>query len=408
MPININLINLFYLGSACFSFLASLLLWKNSKNYNNLANKVLSLFFFSIGYSIFGYLLIVSGWIVYLPLLYKTPLPFSYIIYPSLYLYIQLIINNKTAINRKNWLHFIPFFFAIIDLLPFYFMPLKDKNSIISNLLHEFSNTYLVDSGFLPAWFHYVFKQIQSFIYLILIWKLLYVNKVFKKIIFKDLAITSQINHVKKWLIKISAWMTFSYVTFLIIMWLTILNPNYQITGIYAELASLVFAFSIFALCLHVFFHPNVLYGFIDFQMKEKRNKPISNEDSSSQDVLKSLYKIEEWDALEKTILQKEYFKKQGMSIERLSIELNISSRQLSFCINHYKKMKFQDYINSLRLQFVISEFQNGTIENNTIEAIGANAGFGSRSSFFSVFKKQMGCTPLEYIKAQTAIEISA
>ena len=63
--------------------------------------------------------------------------------------------------------------------------------------------------------------------------------------------------------------------------------------------------------------------------------------------------------------------------------------------------MKFQYYINSLRLQFVISEFENKTLKNNTIEAIGANAGFGSRSSFFSVFKKQMDCTPLEYIKSK-------
>ena len=402
MPINTNLINLFYLGSACFSFLASLLLWKNSKNYNNLANKVLSLFFFAIGYSIFGYLLIVSEWIVYVPLLYKTPLPFGYLIYPSLYLYIQLILTNKTSISRKNWLHFIPFFIAIIDLLPFYFMPLKDKNSIISNLLHEFSNTYLVDSGFLPAWTHYVFKQLQSFIYLLLIWKLLYKNKVFKKIISQDLAITSQINQVKNWLITISAWMTLSYITFLIFMGFTILNPNYQITGIFTELTSVVSSFSIFALCLHVFFHPNVLYGFIDFQMGEKLDKLNLKDIELGEVEIKPTISVEKWVFLEKLILEKEYFKKQGMSIERLSIELNISSRQLSFCVNYYKKMKFQDYINSLRLEFVILEFKNGTLENNTIEAIGSNAGFGSRSSFFSVFKKQMGCTPLEYIRAQS------
>jgi AraC-like DNA-binding protein len=402
MPINTNLINLFYLGSACFSFLASLLLWKNSKNYNNLANKVLSLFFFAIGYSIFGYLLIVSEWIVYVPLLYKTPLPFGYLIYPSLYLYIQLILTNKTSISRKNWLHFIPFFIAIIDLLPFYFMPLKDKNSILSNLLHEFSNTYLVDSGFLPAWTHYVFKQLQSFIYLLLIWKLLYKNKVFKKIISQDLAITSQINQVKNWLITISAWMTLSYITFLIFMGFTILNPNYQITGIFTELTSVVSSFSIFALCLHVFFHPNVLYGFINFEMGEKFTHLNLIDIELSEVEIKPTISVEKWVFLEKLILEKEYFKKQGMSIERLSIELNISSRQLSFCVNYYKKMKFQDYINSLRLEFVILEFKNGTLENNTIEAIGSNAGFGSRSSFFSVFKKQMGCTPLEYIRAQS------
>jgi AraC-like DNA-binding protein len=281
-------------------------------------------------------------------------------------------------------------------------MPLKDKNSILSNLLQDLSNTYLVDSGFLPAWTHYVFKQLQTFVYLIFIWKLLYRNKVFKKINFQDLAIASQINQVKNWLITISAWMTLSYVTFLIFMGFTILNPNYQITGIYSELASIVSSFSIFALCFHVFFHPNVLYGFIDFQIGENQNKLNLKNIELEEVVIKPTISSEKWAILEHLILEKEYFKKQEMSIERLSIELNISSRQLSFCVNYYQKMKFQDYINSLRLQFVISEFQNGTMKNNTIEAIGANAGFGSRSSFFSVFKKQMGCTPLEYIKGQT------
>lgn len=402
MPLNTNLINLFYLGSVCFSFLASILLWKNAKNYCKLANKVLSVFFLAIGYSIFGYLLIVSEWIVYLPLLYKTPLPFGYLIYPLLYLYVQIILTDKETITSKNWLHFVPFAIAIIDLMPFYLIPFKEKNQIISNLIHNFSNTYLVDSGFLPSWIHYVLKQVQSFVYIILLWILLHKYKVFNKTVTKEIPFSSQINQVKNWLITISAWMTFSYVTFITLLILTILSPGYQITGVYSEIASLVFAISIFALCFHVFFHPNILYGFVEYQLKELQINSKSNNLNLSEENTKPNFNEEKWGVIENSILENEYFKKQGMSLERLSLELNISSRQLSFGINFYKKMKFQDYINSLRLQYVVSEFQNGRIENNTLEAIGHNAGFGSRSAFFSVFKKHMDCTPLEYIKTQT------
>ena len=402
MPINTNLINLFYLGSICFSFLASILLWKNAKNYCKLANKVLSIFFFAIGYSIFGYLLIVSEWITYLPLLYKTPLPFSYLVYPLLYLYVQIILTDKTTITFKNWFHFVPFALAILDLMPFYLIPLKEKNQIVSNLIHHFSNTYLVDSGFLPSWIHYVLKQVQSFIYIILLWIMLYKYNVFNKIVSKETLFSNQINQVKNWLITISAWMTFSYITFVILLILTILNPDYQIAGIYSEIASLVFSISIFAMCFHVFFHPNILYGFVEYQLKELQINSKSTDLNFSEENTKPNFNEEKWGVIENSILENEYFKKQGMSLERLSLELNISSRQLSFGINFYKKMKFQDYINSLRLQYVISEFQNGKIENNTIEAIGINAGFGSRSAFFSVFKKHMDCTPLEFIKTKT------
>ncbi len=398
MPVSSNFINFFYLGSACFSFLSCILLWISAVKYNKLANKILSLFFFSIGFSILGYLLIVSEWILYLPILYKVPLPFSYLMYPLLYLYVTSVTTNSTVLTKKQWLHFIPFGIAIIDLLPFYFLPLDEKRTIVSAVIHNFSNTYLVDSGFLPPWFHYLLKQIQSFVYIIILWVVLLKNNILKKSIAPESPLSSQINEVKNWLIAISSWMSFSYIAFVTLMVFTLLNPGHQITGIYAEIASLIFAFSIFALCMHVFFHPNVLYGFVSVA-EEKTARKFNNTLESISKNNKLLLSTEEWALIEAEIITKEYYKKKGMSIDRLAIELNLSTRQLSFCINFYKKMKFQDYINAFRLGYVIREFENGSIKTNTIEAIGSNAGFGSRSAFFSIFKKQIGCTPLEFIR---------
>jgi AraC-like DNA-binding protein len=324
--------------------------------------------------------------------------------YPLLYLYVTSVTTNSTVLTKKQWLHFIPFGIAIIDLLPFYLLPLDEKRTIVSALIHNFSNTYLVDSGFLPPWFHYLIKQIQSFIYIIILWVVLLKNNIFKKSIDPESPLYSQINEVKNWLIAMSSWMSFSYIAFVTIMVFTLLNPDHQITGIYAEIASLIFAFSIFALCLHVFFHPNVLYGLVS-EAEEKTARKFNNTLESISKNNKLLLNTEEWALIEAEIITKEYYKKKGMSIDRLAIELNISSRQLSFCINYYKKMKFQDYINAFRLKYVISEFENDSVKTNTIEAIGSNAGFGSRSAFFSVFKKQIGCTPLEFIKQKNTEE---
>jgi AraC-like DNA-binding protein len=398
MLVSTNFINLFYLGSACFSFLACLLLWKNSIKLNSLANKVLALFFFSIGYSILGYLMIISGWIVYVPMMYKTPLPFSYLIYPLLFLYVQIILANKSSIHKYQLFHFLPFLLAIIDLFPFYLVSLEEKKTIVSNLVRHFSNSYLVDSGFLPPWMHYLLKQIQSFIYIILLWKMLLQYKIFIKLKVQEAFIASQLNEVKNWLIAISSWMTFSYLSFVTLMVLTFFNQGHQISGVYTEVASLIFAISIFALCAHVFFHPNVLYGFITFDY-ETKNKPTSNNSVQNPENNTLKLSTEQWLYIEDEIKNKKYYKKKGMSIDRLAIELEMSTRQLSFCINFYNKMKFQDYINSIRLEYVIQEFEKGALENNTIESIGIDAGFGSRSAFFSVFKKHKGCTPLVYIK---------
>lgn len=400
MPINFNLTNLFCLGSICFSFLASVILLKNFKTYNRIPSMLLSVFFFVLGYSVFDNLLIASKWIVYFPFLYKTPLPFSYLIYPLLYLYVNTILTNKEKISIKDGLHFVPFVIVILDLLPFYLLPSNTKNNIILNELNEFSNTYLFDSDFFLPWIHYLLKQVQSLIYIFLIWRLLLKNEILNRTTSKKTPSIINIGKEKNWLVTSCSLMTLSYFIFLILVTLKILSTSQRIPDVYPNTASLAYSFSIFALCFHLFFNPYILYGLTELQIKKKQNKQNINDDDLYEETVKPILEVEKWMFLERIILEKEYFKKHGMSLERLALELNISSRQLSFCINFYKKMKFQDYMNHLRINYIISEFHNGSIKTNTIEAIGTNAGFGSRSTFFSVFKKHMKCTPLEYIKS--------
>ena len=81
-----------------------------------------------------------------------------------------------------------------------------------------------------------------------------------------------------------------------------------------------------------------------------------------------------------------------------MAFHLKISSRELSFLINYNTKNNVKNYINTLRVNHVIEQLNTNLIKEITIESIGLNAGFGSRSTFFLVFKSQIGCTPTEYI----------
>lgn len=58
----------------------------------------------------------------------------------------------------------------------------------------------------------------------------------------------------------------------------------------------------------------------------------------------------------------------------------------------------FNDFINAYRIEETISILTSSSLSKLTIEAIALKAGFNSKSTFYSAFKKQTGKTPKEFL----------
>lgn len=80
--------------------------------------------------------------------------------------------------------------------------------------------------------------------------------------------------------------------------------------------------------------------------------------------------------------------------------ELGISEGYLSELIKAGLKTSFNDYINELRVKEVVGMFHDENFELFSIEAIGFEAGFKSKSVFYNAFKKVTQKTPGAYRKA--------
>lgn len=87
------------------------------------------------------------------------------------------------------------------------------------------------------------------------------------------------------------------------------------------------------------------------------------------------------------------------LSIEDVAKELNISSNYLSQIINQ-KSIKFNSYLNSFRIEAAKKMLSNKAFSKYTIAAIGLEAGFNSKASFYRAFKINTGTTPVEYRKS--------
>lgn len=92
---------------------------------------------------------------------------------------------------------------------------------------------------------------------------------------------------------------------------------------------------------------------------------------------------------------QQKAFTDPDLKLSGLSKMLNVSPHQLSQLLNEHLENNFTTYINSYRIEEACSMI---TTDNRlTLEAIGYEVGFNSKSTFFTAFKKHTGMTPLSY-----------
>lgn len=82
--------------------------------------------------------------------------------------------------------------------------------------------------------------------------------------------------------------------------------------------------------------------------------------------------------------------------MDLVATNINISTNYLSQIINS-NKIKFNDYINKLRIEEAIKMLNDEKFSQYTITSIGLEAGFNSNASFYRAFKKHTGKSPKNY-----------
>jgi AraC-like DNA-binding protein len=89
------------------------------------------------------------------------------------------------------------------------------------------------------------------------------------------------------------------------------------------------------------------------------------------------------------------------LTLDNLATQTFMPPRQLSQVINRHFKKNFFEYINSYRIEeskVLLSKEENAKV---TMLEIMAQAGFNSKATFNTFFKKVVGMTPTQYRKEQ-------
>ena len=88
------------------------------------------------------------------------------------------------------------------------------------------------------------------------------------------------------------------------------------------------------------------------------------------------------------------------LHLDGLADSMGISTRTLSALINGHYKQNFYDFVNDYRVRDAQRQLQDPNLESKTIQRVFEDAGFNSKSTFNSYFKKVTGRTPSQYRKA--------
>jgi AraC-like DNA-binding protein len=88
----------------------------------------------------------------------------------------------------------------------------------------------------------------------------------------------------------------------------------------------------------------------------------------------------------------------EDLSLKQMADVLKLSPHVLSEVINRYYNKSFFDLINSFRVEEAKKQLKHMDELNITVEGIGYNCGFGSKTTFYRAFKKHTGHTPTGYV----------
>ncbi len=100
---------------------------------------------------------------------------------------------------------------------------------------------------------------------------------------------------------------------------------------------------------------------------------------------------------------EKHVYRDSALTLPKLAEQLDVSPHNLSEVINTRVGMNFFDLVNGYRVREVQRRLEDPAGRQFTVLAIAFDAGFNSKTSFNTIFKKQTGMTPSAYRESRGA-----
>ena len=374
--VNLNALLVILVNVFAYMLISYLWLGKSKENRGNI---FLSLIILQSSFYVLPDFLILTGLINYFPHAVRIYVIGSFLLGPITYFYVRTCTQKDFRVTKKMWFHFIPAVLDFIYQLPFYMLKGDEK------IPYAF-NFYLEGSFQQPLWLTLIKLGHMAIYYFI---SIRIINRYRKHL--PD-TVSSYDNAFHRWLY----WFCFVLITPIISSLIFIfINPDFSATFFNLSLFMVI----ITALSLLVI-KPTLFHHF-PHQMSELETAEIQKqkyENSNLQEVQKEKLLQQLLNHFE----EKKPYLAPELSVKEISEQTQIPSHYLSQIINEKMNCTFLDFVNSYRVEEAKKLLANDNTKQYTILSIAYEAGFNSKSTFYSAFKKHVGTTPSGFRKSLT------
>ena len=364
--------------------------WKSNKNaiYLSLVFILTSLF------GIAHYFMVSGDSRFWLAVFYNNFAPFMFLIGPFLYFYVRNTLKDCYSLSKTDWIHFIPATIALIGTIPYIFQPFEKKLQIADQIIHNLDAIRKIDINlFYNIGESFALRTILAFLYLInciyLLWKL-YPSEINENQVPKKQFLVTY-----RWLVILLTSLLFIFISFTILA----LNSANSIPSETIDDGYILYLIAGFAYCVMSFsliLFPEILYGIPRKQIeavtskKKKEKIKIAPEEDPFFDM---------YTAILKYLHQEKPFLNPDFAVSDIALDLQLPQNHVSYCITYLMETRFSKLKSELRIQHAVELLKKGSNSVLTIEAIGKQSGFKTRSNFYAAFKEETGLTPTEYIE---------
>lgn len=335
-------------------------------------NQMLGVALVAVSAYLLNYLLFLTGIIREWPNLLGLFFPFIYLAGPAFYLFVKQSLAPGFRLRQFHWLHLLPFLYGWYEMRPVFFMETARKKAIIEYLLDP-ASVYAL-GGILKGNIHiYVLLG-----YVISAW--LFSKKA------ESETIVLENQDKARWCRRFCA---FFGLLLLLDLGIKIganllLIPAFNMEYLLAALVALSVHLVGYHALGRVENFPKILPE--TPQNGKYRSSPLDAE------------KLERGKSnLIKLMETEQPFLDAELKISGLAQQLGIPSHHLSQILNEAVGLNFNDFVNGYRIEEAKRRLSDGKHRHLSLEALGMDCGFSSKTTFNRAFKKMENCTPSEY-----------
>ena len=341
-PVNLLQVAFFTLAS-----IGAVLIWK-SRIYRSLS-------YFFLYQSVLMLLNFAEETRILTPFYLITPV-FTLLVGPLLYFFVRSLVHENEFSNSQKLIHLLPMFVA----LPF----------------TEFTQSVIA------------LGTVSQFTYLVLSFRLL--NRYHNA----SMAVRSDADSMKlTWIVKALSSFAALVVTDLVRLNLqtqTDISIDVKMAWYFTD-TFLFFCISAYLL-LKAISKPQLFTGMLPYEQllqeatSENKQQDLSTATSLCQNI-------------ETIILERELFKRQRLSVNDIADETGLNVKDISWAINIGSEKNFCEFINSLRVQHMKNTIEAGVPKSKKLIDLAFESGFSSKSTFNTVFKREVGITPTQFLQ---------